>query len=153
MASTGKLALLTSGGDAPGMNAAIRAATLLAHDAGLEVLGVRLGYYGLVRGDFVRLQPEDVAGIQREGGTVLGSARLPAFAERAMRDTARRRLAEHPAGRIDHVRLAAAIGTDDADDLTREADLRGIDERLESGQAYFGQAHLGGFEGRMGMTR
>jgi 6-phosphofructokinase 1 len=94
MASTGKLALLTSGGDAPGMNAAIRSATLLAHDAGLEVLGVRLGYYGLVRGDFVQLRPEDVAGIQREGGTVLGSARLPAFADRTVRDLARRRLAE-----------------------------------------------------------
>lgn len=108
MASTGKLALLTSGGDAPGMNAAIRAATLLAHDAGLEVLGVRLGYYGLVRGDFVRLQPEDVAGIQREGGTVLGSARLPAFAERAMRDTARRRLAE--AG-VEHVLVIGGNGS------------------------------------------
>ncbi len=76
------------------MNAAIRSATLLAHDAGLEVLGVRLGYYGLVRGDFVQLRPEDVAGIQREGGTVLGSARLPAFADRTVRDLARRRLAE-----------------------------------------------------------
>ncbi len=89
-----RLAILTSGGDAPGMNAAVRAATLGAIDQGWSVLGVRHGYRGLLDGAFENLEPNDVAGILRAGGTRLGSARCPAFRERAGRDTARRRLAD-----------------------------------------------------------
>lgn len=90
---TRKLALLTSGGDAPGMNAALRSATLLAHAHGMQVVGVRNGYVGLIAGEFIPLSPADVWGIVREGGTILGSARCLEMLTREGRDTARRQLA------------------------------------------------------------
>jgi len=89
-----RVGILTSGGDAPGMNAAVRAAAMLLHTAGCEVLGVKRGYRGVLDGDFEPLLPEHVAGIIREGGTVLGSARCLEFMERAGRDRGRRNLAE-----------------------------------------------------------
>ena len=69
------LAVLTSGGDAPGMNAALRAVvrTALAHR--YRVSGVRDGYTGLLRGDLRPLGPRDVGGIMQKGGTVLGTTR------------------------------------------------------------------------------
>lgn len=88
-----RIAILTSGGDAPGMNAAIRAATLIGRSLGAEVLGVERGYRGLVEDALAPLGPGDVAGILREGGTILGSARCKEFAERAVRDRARANLA------------------------------------------------------------
>lgn len=89
-----RIAVLTSGGDAPGMNAAIRAATLIGRASGAEVYGVERGYRGLIDGAFVPLGPADVQGILREGGTILGSARCKEFHERAVRDRARGQLAE-----------------------------------------------------------
>lgn len=94
IAGVKRIAILTSGGDAPGMNAAIRAATLLGLAKGLEVYGVHQGYRGLVEGELTLLDAGAVSGIIREGGTILGSARLPEFADRAVRDVARRQLAE-----------------------------------------------------------
>lgn len=88
-----RFAILTSGGDAPGMNAAIRAATLLGVGKGAEVFGVMHGYEGLVAGELVPLLPKDVASIIRDGGTMLGSARCLAFHERPVRDEARAHLA------------------------------------------------------------
>ncbi len=75
-----RIAVLTSGGDAPGMNAAIRAVVRTGVDKGFEMFGVRHGYHGLVDGDFVPLGSRDVSGIIQRGGTVLGSAREPRFA-------------------------------------------------------------------------
>jgi len=94
MAEPGKqrIAILTSGGDAPGMNAAIRGATLIALSRGCTVYGVQRGYRGLVDGELAPLSPPEVAGILREGGTILGSARCPEFAEREVRDKARAHL-------------------------------------------------------------
>jgi len=74
-----RIAVLTSGGDAPGMNAAIRAATRTAVERGVEVIGVRQGYAGLMHGDFRRLTARDVAGIIELGGTMLESKRCPEF--------------------------------------------------------------------------
>lgn len=74
-----RIAVLTSGGDAPGMNAAIRAATRTATAHGVEVIGVRQGYDGLMRGDFRRLTARDVAGIIELGGTMLESKRCLEF--------------------------------------------------------------------------
>ncbi len=74
-----RLAVLTSGGDAPGMNAAIRAVTRTAIAHGLEVLGVRHGYAGLVEDDLTPLRARDVGGIIQHGGTMLGSARSLEF--------------------------------------------------------------------------
>ena len=74
-----RIAVLTSGGDAPGMNAAVRAVTRCALDLGWEVLGVRRGYAGLIEGRFEPLSLRSVASIIRHGGTFLGSARCPEF--------------------------------------------------------------------------
>ena len=70
-----RLAVLTSGGDAPGMNAATRAVVRAGIARGFEVLGVRHGYTGLMRGDFMPLGPRDVGGIIQLGGTMLGTTR------------------------------------------------------------------------------
>lgn len=74
-----KVAVLTSGGDAPGMNAAIRAVARTALARGWEVVGVRQGYAGLVAGNLTPLGAREVGGIIQQGGTVLGSARSPEF--------------------------------------------------------------------------
>lgn len=74
-----RIGILTSGGDAPGMNAAIRAVTRTAIAAGMAVFGVRHGYAGLIAGEFIPLGTRDVGGIIERGGTFLGSARSPAF--------------------------------------------------------------------------
>lgn len=76
-----RIAVLTSGGDAPGMNAAIRAVVRTAVAQGWSVLGVRNGFAGLMGGEFVPLGARDVGGILERGGTMLGSARAPEFAE------------------------------------------------------------------------
>jgi 6-phosphofructokinase 1 len=76
-----KIAVLTSGGDAPGMNAAIRAVVRTGADKGWDVVGVKLGYYGLINGIFTPLGARDVGGIIQRGGTILGSARCPEFIE------------------------------------------------------------------------
>jgi 6-phosphofructokinase 1 len=76
-----KIAVLTSGGDAPGMNAAVRAVTRGALALGWQVFAVRNGYAGLLGDEFDQLAARDVGGIIQSGGTVLGSARCPQFAE------------------------------------------------------------------------
>jgi 6-phosphofructokinase 1 len=70
-----RLAVLTSGGDAPGMNAAIRAVVRMGTARGFDVFGVRHGYTGLMAGEFTQLGPRDVGGIMERGGTVLGTTR------------------------------------------------------------------------------
>jgi 6-phosphofructokinase 1 len=74
-----KLGIVTSGGDAPGINAAVRAVVRTAIDKGWEALGVRHGYSGLASDDFLPLGLRDVGGIIQHGGTVLGSKRYPEF--------------------------------------------------------------------------
>jgi len=90
-----RIAVLTSGGDAPGMNAAIRAVVRTGIDKGWEVYGVRNGYSGLVGGKFVALGARDVGGIMQRGGTVLGSARSPEFQTDEGRLEAVRALHQH----------------------------------------------------------
>lgn len=75
-----RIAILTSGGDAPGMNAAIRAVTRKAIYEGMEVYGINYGFAGLVAGDIRKLDVPDVGDIIQRGGTVLYSARYPEFA-------------------------------------------------------------------------
>src|SRR3989441_6786779 len=74
-----RIAVLTSGGDAPGMNAALRAVVRVGVSSGLEVIGVRQGYTGLIEGQLQPLGPRDVASIIHVGGTMLGSARCAEF--------------------------------------------------------------------------
>jgi 6-phosphofructokinase 1 len=83
-----RIAVLTSGGDAAGMNAAIRAVVRTGLDRGWEVCGVRHGFAGLMAGEFVSLGARDVGGIIQRGGTMLGSARCPEFKTEAAREKA-----------------------------------------------------------------
>lgn len=83
-----RIGVLTSGGDAPGMNAAIRAVTRVATKAGLEVFGIYDGYRGLVEGNIEPLTREKVSDILDRGGTMLGSARLPEFKDIEVRKKA-----------------------------------------------------------------
>ena len=78
---TMRIAVLTSGGDAPGMNAAIRAVTRAAIAKGHKVYGVFDGYKGLVEGKFEKFNRSDVSETLNRGGTILGTARLPEFNE------------------------------------------------------------------------
>ena len=93
MSGLKKIAVLTSGGDAPGMNAAVRAVTRGALAKGWEVFGVRNGFAGLVSNTMGPLTARDVGGIIQHGGTVLGSARSTEFKEEAGRAAALRNLA------------------------------------------------------------
>lgn len=73
------IGILTSGGDAPGMNAAIRAATRYGIKSGMRVLGIRRGYNGLMNGDMFDMDLRSVSNIINRGGTMLYSARSPEF--------------------------------------------------------------------------
>lgn len=74
-----KIAVLTSGGDAPGMNASIRAVVRAGLAKGLQVYGVNNGYQGLVTDDIFEMNRSDVSDIITKGGTILGSARIDDF--------------------------------------------------------------------------
>jgi len=92
-----RIAVLTSGGDAPGMNAAIRAVVRTAVARGWSVLGVKNGYAGLMGGELIPLGARSVGGILERGGTVLGSARAAEFAEPAGQTRALHKLRTHGA--------------------------------------------------------
>ncbi|WP_294348567.1 6-phosphofructokinase [uncultured Sphingobacterium sp.] len=79
MSNIKKIAVLTSGGDAPGMNAGIRAVVRAGIYNNLEVFGVRRGYDGLVNGEIVPMDAKSVANIIQRGGTILKTARSEAF--------------------------------------------------------------------------
>lgn len=74
-----KIGVLTSGGDAPGMNAAVRAVTRAAIRKGMQVYGIRRGYNGLINGDVFEMNERSVSDIIQRGGTMLYTARCPEF--------------------------------------------------------------------------
>lgn len=74
-----KLAVLTSGGDAPGMNAGIRAVTRTAIFNKIDIYGIKNGYKGLIEGDLIKLEASSVGDIIQKGGTILGTARSEEF--------------------------------------------------------------------------
>ena len=76
-----KIAVLTSGGDAPGMNAAIRSVVRVGLKEGFEVYGVRRGYHGLLNGELQQMNTRDVSEILQHGGTILYTARSKEFME------------------------------------------------------------------------
>ncbi len=73
------IGVVTPGGDAPGMNAAIRAVTRIAHSKGLQILGFERGWDGMLTNTFKRLTPRSVGGIIQLGGTILHTLRCPEF--------------------------------------------------------------------------
>jgi 6-phosphofructokinase 1 len=99
-----RIAVLTSGGDAPGMNAAIRAVVRTGIAKGLEVFGVRHGFTGLIAADFVPLGARSVGGIIQRGGTILGSTRCAEFENEDRQVEAVRVLRDH------HIEALVVIG-------------------------------------------
>jgi len=83
-----RIGVLTSGGDAPGMNAAVRAVTRAALANGVECIGIRRGYNGLINSDFIRMDGASVSHIINKGGTMLYTARSAEFTTREGRDKA-----------------------------------------------------------------
>ncbi|MEP7187744.1 MAG: 6-phosphofructokinase [Roseiflexaceae bacterium] len=136
--TTQRIGVLTSGGDAPGMNAAVRAVVRTALERGVEVYGIHEGYQGMVEGgDLLRpLRWNDVGGILHRGGTIIGTARSAAFCTHAGRLQAARNLLEHAIDRLvviggDGSLTGANIFRQEWPDLLRELiDLGAIDQAL-----------------------
>ncbi len=114
------IGIVTSGGDAPGMNAAIRAVTRIGHSKGFQVIGFERGWDGLLSNSFRRLTPRNVGGIIQLGGTILHTIRCPSFEEEGSAEKAAETLS------INNVDGLVVIGGDGsfrgALDLSRESD-------------------------------
>lgn len=89
------IAVMTSGGDAPGMNACVRAVVRTALGNGLRVKGIRRAFHGLVHGDLWEMGARDVGGIIQRGGTILQTVRYPEFADPRRQRDALRQLNTH----------------------------------------------------------
>jgi 6-phosphofructokinase 1 len=121
MESIKKIAVLTSGGDAPGMNAAIRAVTRTALSNGIEVAGVLWGFEGLINSNFRPLKSADVSNIIQTGGTILKTARSEEFRTKEGRAKAFKNLKDN---NIDGLVVIGGDGTfTGASILTSEYDL------------------------------
>ncbi|MCB9063529.1 MAG: 6-phosphofructokinase [Chitinophagales bacterium] len=90
-----KIGVMTSGGDSPGMNAAVRAVVRTAIYNGLEVYGIRRGYDGMIHGDIFRMEAHDVSNIIQRGGTILKTARSKEFMTEEGRKAAYDQLKKH----------------------------------------------------------
>lgn len=103
-----KIAVMASGGDAPGMNSAIRAVVFSAVNAGIEVVGVYRGYEGLIDWEVTPLTIDKVRNINNQGGTVLYTSRSERFLEKRYREQAAANLREH---QVDAVVAVGGDGT------------------------------------------
>ncbi len=108
MAKIKKVAVLTSGGDAPGMNAAVRAVVRAAIFHKLEVIGIEHGYEGMIKGELYKLESKDMRNIIQRGGTILRSARSHEFKTKEGRKKAFENLKKH---KIDAVVVIGGDGT------------------------------------------
>lgn len=90
-----RIGILTSGGDAPGMNAAIRAVVRAAEWRGIETYGIYDGFIGLIKEDIKKLERTDVSNISCRGGTILGTVRFPEFKEEEVRKQAVANMKKH----------------------------------------------------------
>ena len=101
-----RIGVYTSGGDAPGMNACLRAIVRAAVAQDLEVVGIRRGYEGMIEGDFVEMERRSVSNIVQQGGTILKSARSQGFYTEEGRAQAAKHVREH------NIDALVAIGGD-----------------------------------------
>lgn len=90
-----RIGVLTSGGDAPGMNASIRAVVRAAKYYGIEAVGIKRGYAGLIEGNMDSLDVRNVSGIINKGGTILHTVRCPQFKQKGYRNRAYEQIKEH----------------------------------------------------------
>ncbi len=139
-----KIGLVTSGGDAPGMNAAIRAVVRVAHSKGLQVLGFERGWEGLLTNTFRRLTPRSVGGILHLGGTILRTSRSPEFKKREGIQKAAETLA------LNKVNGLVVVGGDGslrgALELSRETDARIVGIPATIDNDVFGTEETIGFD-------
>ena len=121
MSKIKRIGVLTSGGDAPGMNAAIRAVTRAGINNGFEVYGIRMGYQGMIEGDMFKMESQDVSGIIQKGGTFLQTARSMEFYKPEGRQLAYEQLKKFGIGAV------VVIGGDGsftgANYMTQESDI------------------------------
>jgi len=115
------IGVLTSGGDAPGMNAAVRAVTKAAIQSGWKVFGIYRGYEGLINDEIRQFSTEDVSNIIQRGGTILKTARSQAFMTKEGRDKAYDNIKKHG---IDSLVVIGGNGSlAGANDFAREYDI------------------------------
>ncbi|HLO60642.1 MAG TPA: 6-phosphofructokinase [Bacteroidales bacterium] len=116
-----RIGVLTSGGDSPGMNAAIRATVRSGLQAGFEMFGIRRGYMGMIEGDIIPMNSQSVSGIIQRGGTILLTARCKEFMEYEGRKKAYEQLVKFG------IQAVIAIGGDGtftgASIMTKEFDI------------------------------
>ena len=117
-----RIGVYTSGGDAPGMNACLRAVVRAAIAQDIDVVGIRRGYEGMIEGDMVEMDRRSVSNIVQTGGTILKSARSPEFRE----EEGRTRAAEHV--RANKIDALVAIGGDGSLRLAQR--LSGLGDRV-----------------------
>ncbi|MDO5718721.1 MAG: 6-phosphofructokinase [Tissierellia bacterium] len=113
------IGLLTSGGDAPGMNACIRAIVRTCVFNGVRVMGIRSGYDGLIKGDIYEMNVSSVADIIQRGGTILGSARSEEF--------------RTPRGKKKAIGILSDFGIDSVIVMGGDGSFRGAKELSEAG--------------------
>ena len=114
------IGVLTSGGDAPGMNAAIRSVVRTAASLGMNIKGIRQGYNGLIENDIFDMDIRSVSDIIQRGGTILYTARSPRFkTEEGMQEAIRNCIANEIEGIV-------VIGGDGSYRGARDLSLRGI---------------------------
>jgi len=119
-----KIGVLTSGGDAPGMNAAVRAAVRCGIDKGMEVYGIKRGYEGLLDGEITKMEWHSVGDILQRGGTILRTARSPRF---------------HEANWVDHgARILNAFGIEGVVVIGGDGSFRGGVELAKRGITVMG---------------
>src|SRR5512139_406432 len=128
------IGVLTSGGDAPGMNAALRAVVRTALNRGAAVYAIYEGYQGMIDGgDRIRnMTWDDVGGIMQRGGTVIGTARCAAFRTREGRLAAAKHLLERG---IDRLVVIGGDGSLTGADLFRQEWSGLLQELVDTGQA------------------
>lgn len=119
-----RIGVLTSGGDAPGMNAAIRSVVRTALYHGIECVGIRRGFNGLINGDFVKMDATSVSGIARRGGTALYSARSDEFRTEA--------------GQAKALTTCKMLGLDGIVGIGGDGTFRGLHDLAEKGIAVIG---------------
>lgn len=132
MGVTKRIGVMTSGGDAPGMNAAVRSVTRTALDMGAEVFAILDGYHGMVEGgDLIRkLTWDDVGGILHRGGTIIGTARCQEFRTEPGRRRAALNLLQHE---IDHLVVIGGDGSLTGANLFRQEWSNHLADLVESG--------------------